>query len=107
MKAIHERVVETYSQLASVYDDPSNIASCWGRVTRYSLGLVRLRATHDTVVDVGCGTGRELIQLASSHPPHVKFNRRRAAVNMRKIASARTVRYPNVRVVDGRFERLR
>ena len=44
MKAIHDAVVETYSQLASVYDDPSNIASCWGRVTRHSLGLLRLRA---------------------------------------------------------------
>jgi len=106
MKAIQDVVVETYSQLASVYDDPSNIASCWGRVTRHSLGLVRLRATHETVVDVGCGTGRELIQLASSHPPHVKFIGVEPAVNMRKIASARTARYPNVRVVDGRFERL-
>ena len=106
MKAIHDAVVETYSQLASVYDDPSNVASCWGRVTRHSLGLVRLRATHETVVDVGCGTGRELIQLASSHPPHVNFIGVEPAVNMRKIAAARTARWPNVRIVDGRFERL-
>ena len=28
MKAIHDAVVETYSRLARVYDDPSNVASC-------------------------------------------------------------------------------
>ena len=95
MRAIHDAVVETYSRLARVYDDPSNVASCWGRVTRHSLGLVRLRATHETVVDVGGGTGRELIQLASSHPPHVNFIGVEPAVNMREIASARTARYPD------------
>ena len=106
MKVVHDAVVATYSRLANAYDDSSNIASCWGRVTRHSLGFVELRATHETVVEVGCGTGRELMQLASAHSPHVKFIGVEPAVNMRKIAAARTARYPNVHVVDGRFERL-
>ena len=89
-----------------VYDDDSNIGSCWGRVTRHALGLVRLRDTHKTVVDVGCGTGRELSQLASDHPRHVRFIGVEPAANMRRIAAARTARCPNVRIVDGRFERL-
>ena len=99
-------VIETYSRLADVYDDPSNIASCWGRVTQHSLGLVALRAMHETVVDVGCGTGRELVHLASTHPSDVRFVGVEPAANMRQIAAGRTARYPNVRIVDGRFEEL-
>ena len=87
-------VVDTYSKLADVYDDDSNIGSCWGRVTRHALGLVRLRDTHKTVVDVGCGTGRELSQLASDHPRHVRFIGVEPAANMRRIAAARTARCP-------------
>ena len=99
-------VIETYSKLADAYDDPANIASCWGRVAQHSLGLVTLRNAHKTVVDVGCGTGRELIQLASSHSPDVEFIGVEPAANMRRIAASRAAGYPNVRIVDGRFERL-
>jgi ubiquinone/menaquinone biosynthesis C-methylase UbiE len=83
-------VVETYSELAHAYDDASNTASCWGRVTQHSLERVALRATHKTIVDVGCGTGRELMHLALNHPPHVEFVGVEPAANMRKIAAART-----------------
>ena len=103
---IIDPVVETYSTLANAYDDPSNIASCWGCVTQHSLGLVTLQATHKTVVDVGCGTGRELIQLASNHPPDVQFIGVEPATNMRKIAANRTAGCPSVLIVEGRFERL-
>ena len=106
MKAAHDAVVATYSRLASVYDDSSNIASCWGGVTQHSIGLVELRTTHEVVVDVGCGTGRELAQLASTHPSCVKFIGVEPAPNMREIAAARTARHPNVRTIDGRFECL-
>ena len=44
-------VIETYSKLADAYDDPANIASCWGRVAQHSLGLVTLRNAHKTVVE--------------------------------------------------------
>jgi ubiquinone/menaquinone biosynthesis C-methylase UbiE len=101
-----DAVVETYSRLANAYDDPRNIASCWGRVTHDSFGLISLRARHETVVDVGCGTGHELTRLASNHAPHVRFVGVEPAGNMREIAAARAARYPNVRIVDGRFERL-
>src|SRR2546428_5669069 len=93
-------VIETYSRLANAYDDYSNIASCWGHVTQHSLGLVTLRPTHKTVVDVGCGTGRELVQLAANHPPDAKFFGVEPAANLRKIAAARTVPHPNVRIID-------
>src|SRR5206468_7054177 len=81
-------------------------ASCWGRVTQHSIGLVELRTTHEVVVDVGCGTGRELAQLASIHPPYIKFIGVEPAPNMREIAAARTARYPNACTIDGRFECL-
>lgn len=99
-------VIETYSRLADAYDESSNMASCWGCVTQHSLGLVTLKDSYTTVVDAGCGTGRELARLASIYPSHGQFIGIEPATNMRKIAAARTAPYPNVRIVEGRFERL-
>jgi ubiquinone/menaquinone biosynthesis C-methylase UbiE len=99
-------VVETYSKLADVYDDPSNIESCWGHVADHSLGLVSIRADYQTVVDVGCGTGRHLFRLASEHPQTIQFVGVEPAANMRKLAAARTAPFSNVRVLEGRFEAL-
>jgi ubiquinone/menaquinone biosynthesis C-methylase UbiE len=105
-KASDDPVVETYSRLAEAYDDTRNVGSCWGRVTQESLHLVTLDDRHKTVVEIGCGTGRELARLASMHPPDVTFVGVEPAANMRTIAAARTAPYPNVRIVEGRFERL-
>jgi len=99
-------VIETYSRLAGEYDDPRNLTSCWGRITQHSLGVVRLKDGHKTVADLGCGTGRELARLASMSPPDVQFIGVEPAANMRTIARARTAQYPNVRILDGRFENL-
>jgi ubiquinone/menaquinone biosynthesis C-methylase UbiE len=106
LQSTSDPVVETYSKLADVYDDPSNIESCWGFVANHSLGLVSIRPEHETVVDVGCGTGRHLFQLASEHPQTTRFVGIEPAANMRRIAAARTSPFPNVRVLDGRFESL-
>jgi len=99
-------VVETYSRVATAYDDPQNIASCWGRLTRHSIGFVSLEEKHKIVVDVGCGTGRELAQLASVNPADVQFIGVEPAHNMRELAVARTAQYANVRILDGCFEGL-
>lgn len=99
-------VIETYSRLASKYDDPRNTTSCWGHISRHSLGLVTVGEQHKVVADIGCGTGRELAQLASRHSADVHFMGVEPAAKMRDIAIARTVKYPNVRIVDGRFEDL-
>jgi ubiquinone/menaquinone biosynthesis C-methylase UbiE len=99
-------VVETYSRLAAEYDKTENLASCWGRVTQHSLGLVTVNDAYNTVVDVGCGTGRELAQLASLSPPAVQFIGVEPAANMREIAAARTDQLANARVLDGSFENL-
>ncbi len=99
-------VVETYSRLASDYDAPENLGSCWGRVGRHSLDFVTLEDKHKVVVDVGCGVGRELAQFASRHSPNVKFIGVEPAANMRNIATARTARHPNVQVLEGSFESL-
>src|SRR2546422_3386104 len=106
MTATSDPVIGTYSKLADVYDDPANAASCWGHVTQHSLGLITVRASHRTVVDVGCGTGRELTKLAASPPPPVQFIGVEPAANMRKLAATRASDHANVRVVDGRFEHL-
>ncbi len=99
-------VIETYSRLAVEYEDSENLDSCWGLVARHSLSLVAVEEKHKVVVDVGCGVGRELAQLASRHPPDVQFIGIEPAVNMREIAIKRTAKYPNVKILDGRFENL-
>ncbi len=99
-------VIETYSRLAIEYGDTENLDSCWGSVARDSLNSVALKDKHKVVVDVGCGAGRELAQLASRYSPDVQFIGIEPAVNMREIAIRRTAEYPNVKVLDGRFESL-
>jgi ubiquinone/menaquinone biosynthesis C-methylase UbiE len=99
-------VVETYSRLAAAYDGDDNITSCWGRVTHDSLGLIRLVEAYRTVVEVGCGTGRELHDLAAASPHEVQFVGIEPADNMRKIAAERNAGHPNVRVLAGGFEDL-
>src|SRR5688572_12391148 len=106
MRTYEDPVVDTYSELADAYDDPANLDSCWGRVSEHALGLVSVRDTHRTVADVGCGTGRQLIQIVSRHSPEKQFIGVEPAANMRKLAAARLAHCPHVRILDGRFESL-
>jgi ubiquinone/menaquinone biosynthesis C-methylase UbiE len=99
-------VIETYSRLANEYDDPENLGSCWGLVSRHSLNLVRLDETHKVVADIGCGVGRELAQLALRYSSGKRFVGVEPAARMRERAIARTAQYPNVRILDGSFENL-
>jgi ubiquinone/menaquinone biosynthesis C-methylase UbiE len=92
--------------MAIEYDSPENVASCWGRVTRHSIGVLAIPETSETVVDVGCGTGRELVQIASLTSPTVQFIGVEPAANMRKVAIARTDQLANVRILSGSFESL-
>lgn len=98
--------IETYSRMAHEYDHPKNIESCWGRITQHSCGFVQLRDAHKVIADVGCGTGRELAELAGRSGSDRQFIGVEPATNMRQLASERTAAYPHVRVVDGSFENL-
>jgi len=99
-------VVETYSRLADEYDNPKNIDSCWGHVARKSLGFVSTKGKHGVVVDVGCGTGRDLARLASGNPPDKQFIGVEPAANLRNLAIRYTENHPNVQILDGSFEDL-
>jgi ubiquinone/menaquinone biosynthesis C-methylase UbiE len=100
------RIVETYSRRAADYDDPRNLDSCWGRIAKRSLDYVKLDARHETVADVGCGSGRELANLARRSSPSVSFFGIEPAAGLREIAAARAAELPNVRILEGRFEAL-
>jgi ubiquinone/menaquinone biosynthesis C-methylase UbiE len=100
------KIVETYSQRAADYDDPRNLDSCWGRIAKLSLDFVKLDARHKTVVDVGCGSGRELVNLAKRSSPELSFVGVEPAAGLRQIAAARAADVPNVRICEGRFEAL-
>jgi ubiquinone/menaquinone biosynthesis C-methylase UbiE len=100
------KIVETYSQRAADYDDPRNLDSCWGRIAKLSLDFVKLDERHKTVADVGCGSGREIANLALRSPPDVSFFGVEPAAGLREIAAARVAKLPNVRILEGRFEAL-
>jgi ubiquinone/menaquinone biosynthesis C-methylase UbiE len=100
------KIVETYSRLAQDYDDPRNLDSCWGRVANLSLDFVKLDERHKSVADVGCGSGRELANLAAESSPDIRFYGVEPAAGLREIAAARAARLPNVKILEGRFETL-
>ncbi|PYP82975.1 MAG: hypothetical protein DMF61_24620 [Blastocatellia bacterium AA13] len=99
-------VIESYSKLASIYDDPQNLDSCWGAVARGALGRINISDKHSLVVDVGCGVGREIAELASRHSTNVRFVGVEPAEKMREIAIARNMDRVNVNILEGRFENL-
>ena len=97
------KIVETYSRRAADYDDPRNLDSCWGRIAKLSLDYVKLDQRHKCVVDVGCGSGRELVNLARRSAPEISFFGVEPAAGLREIAAARAKDVPNVRILEGRF----
>ena len=99
-------VVETYSLLAEKYDDELNLQSCWGRATEKILSSVVIEDKDEVVLDIGCGTGRALSQLAGRSRPDIQFIGIEPAENMRKAALQRTESCPNIGILDGCFEKM-
>jgi len=99
-------VVETYSLLAEKYDDELNLQSCWGRAAHRILGSLLIEDNDQVVLDVGCGTGRALWQLASRSRPNIQFIGIEPAENMRKCALRRTGNCLNISILDGCFEEI-
>jgi ubiquinone/menaquinone biosynthesis C-methylase UbiE len=99
-------IVETYSRLAQKYDDESNLQSCWGRAADKALASLVIKDHHGMVLDVGCGTGRALLRLASESRPGAQFVGIDPAENMRLRAMQRTQRNRGIRILDGSFEKI-
>src|SRR5262245_23076008 len=99
-------IVETYSRLARQYDDDLNLHSCWGRAAEKALASMVVKDNYQVVLDVGCGTGRALLHLASSSRSGVQFIGIDPAKNMRRRAVRRTRNVPGIRVLDGSFEHI-
>ena len=99
-------VVETYSLLAEKYDDELNLQSCWGRAADRILSPLVIEDNDQVVLDVGCGTGRALSQLASRSRPNIQFIGVEPAENMRKCALRRIGNCLNISILDGCFEEI-
>jgi ubiquinone/menaquinone biosynthesis C-methylase UbiE len=106
MAVIANPIVETYSHLADLYDDESNLRSCWGRASGKALASLRIRDSYKTVLDVGCGTGRALLHLASQNVPEIQFIGIDPATNMCKRAACRAADYANIKILSGCFEQM-
>lgn len=105
-QSIISPIVETYSRLALKYDDEANLRSCWGQATEKLLTSLVIKDHHQIVLDVGSGTGRALLRLASNSPARVQFIGIDPAENMRRLAIQRTKNRPNIRILDGSFEKI-
>ena len=101
-----DAIADAYSEHAAEYDTDANQQSCWGRLATVELDTLAIRADRKCVVDVGCGTGAALVQLAARVGPSTRVIGIEPAAGMRAIASQRTAVLPNVSVLDGRFEDL-
>lgn len=101
-----DTILDAYSQHASDYDLEPNQRSCWGRLATADIDSLSIRIDRECVVDVGCGTGDALVQLAARLPPSTKLIGIEPASGMRAIAARRTSHLPNVSIRDGRFEAL-
>jgi ubiquinone/menaquinone biosynthesis C-methylase UbiE len=99
-------IIETYSKLAVQYDDEANARSCWGLASERALAAIRFEPTDAVVLDMGCGTGKAVARLAAQAPPGRQFIAIDPAEQMRQMVLARTHHLPNVRVLDGSFERI-
>ena len=99
-------VVETYSLLADKYDDELNLQSCWGRAAQEIQNSLAIEDNDQVVLDVGCGTGVALLQLASRSRPNIQFIGMDPAENMRARAVRRIECRANISVLDGRFEEM-
>lgn len=100
------QVIATYSELAQKYDDPSHVTSWWTSHSDRIVASLDIKSSFDTVAEVGCGTGRALFHVASRSSPTVRFIGVEPAQQMRQRAAAVTRDLPNVRIVEGTFERL-
>lgn len=99
-------IVETYSRLARQYDEAPNVESCWGRAAEKALASLVIKDDYGVVLDVGCGTGRALLHLASKHRPGIQFIGIDPARNMRRRALKRTNHHPGIKILDGSFEKM-
>jgi ubiquinone/menaquinone biosynthesis C-methylase UbiE len=106
MPATINRIIETYSRLAQQYDDAANLRSCWGRATEKALTSLAIKDDHRVVLDVGCGTGRALLRLASGAHPSVRLIGIDPAENMRLLAIERTRHLSGITILDGGFESI-
>jgi ubiquinone/menaquinone biosynthesis C-methylase UbiE len=99
-------IVATYSRLAQEYDDDLNVGSCWGKAADKALTSLVIKDCYNVVLDVGCGTARALVQLASVGRSGVEWIGIDPAENMRKLAAQRTQGLSSVRILDGCFETI-
>jgi ubiquinone/menaquinone biosynthesis C-methylase UbiE len=106
MQATISPIVETYSRLAKTYDDDLNQQSCWGLAAEKALASLVIRDDYQLVVDVGCGTGRALSRLACSSRSGIQFIGIDPAKNMCSRATERTKQNPNIKILDGSFEKI-
>jgi len=99
-------IVQTYSQLADQYDEEANLNSCWGRLSEEVSSAIRLKRYYRCIVDVGCGTGKTLVQLAAGSAKDIQFIGVEPAPNMCEKARKATHSCSNVRICRGLFEEI-
>lgn len=99
-------IIETYSRLAQEYDDDLNVNSCWGKAADRALSAIAIKDQYGLILDVGCGTGRAVAQLASQGHPGSQWIGIDPAENMCKLAARRARWIPSLQITPGCFESI-
>jgi ubiquinone/menaquinone biosynthesis C-methylase UbiE len=99
-------IVETYSRLAEEYDCDLNVHSCWGKAADQALASIVIKDQYRSILDIGCGTGRAVAQLAAKGKPGVQWYGIDPAENMCKITAQRAQGIPSLHAKVGSFESI-
>jgi acyl-coenzyme A synthetase/AMP-(fatty) acid ligase len=93
-------IIAAYSRLADKYDDEANLQSCWGRASDRALEQIFICNDHKTIADIGCGTGKALLRLATRYSqPDMRFIGIEPAENMRLRARLNTADCLNIEIL--------
>jgi SAM-dependent methyltransferase len=99
-------VIDAYSRHAHAYSSPQNQESCWGLSSRALWQRLAPRTSHTLLVDVGCGTGAALVDLARRVGAGVRLVGVEPALGLRERARATTQALSAIEIRAGRFEEL-
>lgn len=100
------KVIEAYSRLAKEYGRDEAGYTCWVRAANKAFESVKVKGTYRTIADIGCGTGRALVELASRDGEDRQYVGVEPAENMRTLAAELSKGQPHIRFVEGTFERI-
>lgn len=106
MYAASPRPIAPYRRIVESYLDAAGERSRWGLDTARIVRSIRLNAGFAVVVELGCGSGETLRQLAATASPLTRLVGVEPSPVLRERAAAELRALPNVEIRDGFFDEM-